>query len=345
VIFCLPSSDSYLVSAQRTELYSLFLRLFVGSPTKGMDGCSLNDAFPSGPYGSADCSDTRSAEISRKQEKKKARRCRGPALTYLNSGMNMVGAVDPDRPAVRPMPDVPQMNPKTEMYEHAPVTQQYNYETFVGEMDSLPEIRKNVAGPTALQSGESPSFFGASPDDGVGARNTFVESFVSSSAPFVNIIGDDETYRLKPDFASSFDSTGAQRASGLATVIGPSSTKQETSYLTPTSLKPSSVLPIPNTDMFWKDRAAAGGQSSFFAHLRAPGGLPAGEAVDMDAAEDVPASRKEVLTKLDAIFARLDDMESVKSENSQTEVLLFILTGLGVIFLMDIGCRAAVAGR
>jgi hypothetical protein len=44
---------------------------------------------------------------------------------------------------------------------------------------------------------------------------------------------------------------------------------------------------------------------------------------------------------LDRIFARLDDMESVKAENAQTEVLLFILTGLGVIFLMDVGCRAA----
>ena len=130
-----------------------------------MDGCSLNDAFPTGPYGSADCSDTRMAEISRKQEKKKARKCRGPALTYLNSGMNMVGAVDPDRPANRPMPDVPQMNPKTEMYEHAPVSQQYNYESFVGEMDSLPQIRNNVSGPIALQSSETPSFFGASPDE------------------------------------------------------------------------------------------------------------------------------------------------------------------------------------
>ena len=310
-----------------------------------MDGCSLNDAFPSGPYGSADCLNTSTAEISRRQEKKKARKCRGPALTYLNSGMNMVGAVDPDRPAVRPMPDVPQMNPKTEMYEHAPVTQQYDFETFVGEMDSLPQIQKNVAGPNALQPADAPSFFGASPDEGTPSRKGLVETFVSSSAPFVNIIGDDETYRLEPDFASAFDGSGKQKASGLATVSGPSSTKQETKYLTPTSLKPSGILPVPNTDMFWKDRAAAGGQSSFFSHLRAPGGLPAGEAVDQDATDDVPASRKEVLSKLDAIFARLDDMESVKSENSQTEVLLFILTGLGVIFLMDIGCRAAVAGR
>ena len=52
-------------------------------------------------------------------------------------------------------------------------------------------------------------------------------------------------------------------------------------------------------------------------------------------------SKREVMKKLDRIFARLDDMEQVKAENAQTEVLLFIMTGLGVIFLMDIGCRAA----
>jgi hypothetical protein len=87
----------------------------------------------------------------------------------------------------------------------------------------------------------------------------------------------------------------------------------------------------------------AGGQSSFFSQLKAPGGQPAGSAVDQDAAADVPASRREVLTKLDKIFARLDDMEAQKTENAQTEVLLFIMTGLGVIFLMDIGCRAAAS--
>jgi predicted KAP-like P-loop ATPase len=56
---------------------------------------------------------------------------------------------------------------------------------------------------------------------------------------------------------------------------------------------------------------------------------------------DTSSGRKEVLTKLDKIFARLDDMDTVKSENVQTEILMFIMTGLGVIFLMDISCRAA----
>jgi hypothetical protein len=39
-----------------------------------MDGCLLNDAFPSGAYGSPGCQDRTSGDESRRQEKKKARR-------------------------------------------------------------------------------------------------------------------------------------------------------------------------------------------------------------------------------------------------------------------------------
>ncbi len=75
-----------------------------------MEGCSLSDAFPSGPVGTADCSSTATAVESRRQEKKRARKCRGPHATYLDGGMNMVGPVDPDRQTVKPPPEVPAMN-------------------------------------------------------------------------------------------------------------------------------------------------------------------------------------------------------------------------------------------
>lgn len=310
-----------------------------------MEGCSLDSAYSTGAYASAGCLDTRTAEISRRQEKKKARKCRGSALTYLNGGMNMVGAVDPDRPSQKRMESVPQMNSKTGLTQHQPVEQQYEYESFVGGMDDLPAIRNDVVGPTGLQTSLSSSFFGVNPaDDGTSAmpsKKTFIEGFSSSVAPYVDVIGEDETYTLKPDFTKTFSLRGTQKAGGSDSTIGPSPTSQETSYLTPTDLMPSNILPIPNVDTFWKENGVSGGQSSFFSHLRAPGGHPSGSEVNQNTQEDVPASRHEVLEKLDRIFARLDDMESQKSENSQTEVLLFILTGLGVIFLMDIGCRVA----
>lgn len=312
-----------------------------------MDGCSLNEAFPSGGVGSVGCQDRISGDESRRQEKKKARRCRGPASTYLDSGMNMVGAVDPDRPATKPMAPVPVLNTRTGLTEHTPVTQQYDYEGFVGEMDDLSTIRKVVSQPNALQSQTAPSFFGASPNEDVATggimKKNLVENFTSSSAPFVDIIGQDESYKLTPDFGTTFAMKGAQKAGG-SSLKSESLNSQETSYLTPTQMMPNSILPFPNVDTFWKNNPKTGGQSSFFAKLRAPGGTPSGDIEDHDLPElQTQSSRHEVLTKLDKIFARLDDMDSVKSENAQTEVLLFIMTGLGVIFLMDIGCRTAAA--
>jgi len=291
-----------------------------------MDGCSLNDAFPSGALASAGCLDTKTADESRRQEKKRARKCRGPALSYLNSGMNNVGAVDPDR-LVKRMEAVPVLNEETGMSQHEPVTQQY--ESFVGGMDTIGKITSRVAGKTC----DTPSFFGADPNDGVPSGRAR-EGF-TSIAPYVDIIGDDETYRLKPDFAETFDARGAQKAGGA------SSDGEPQSYLTPTKMLPSGNLPYPNLDMFWKENGLAGGQSAFFSQLKNPSGQPQREG-------DQPeqhTKNQEVLHKLDRIFARLDDMDSMKSENSQTEVLLFILTGLGVIFLMDIGCRAAMMKR
>jgi len=291
-----------------------------------MDGCSLADAFPTGALASAGCLDTKTADESRRQEKKRARKCRGPAQTYLNSGMNNVGAVDPDR-LIKRMEAVPTLNEETGLTQHEPVTQQY--ESFVGGMDSLPDISSRATGKKC----DTPSFFGADPNDGI-SSGRLREGF-TSVAPYVDIIGEDESYRLKPDFSETFDMKGVQKAGGA------SSDGEQQSYLTPTKMTASGNLPYPNLDTFWKENGLTGGQSSFFSQLKNPSGQP---QRDGDNHEQLSKSQ-EVLHKLDRIFARLDDMDSMKSENSQTEVLLFILTGLGVIFLMDIGCRAATMKR
>lgn len=286
----------------------------------------LADAFPTGAHASAGCIDTKTADESRRQEKKRARKCRGPALTYLNSGMNNVGAVDPDR-LVKQMDAVPTLNEKTGLTQHEPVTQQY--ESFVGGNDNLPDIASR---PIRTKC-DTPSFFGADPNDGIPSSRTR-EGF-TSVAPYVDIIGEDDSYRLKPDFSETFNVKGSQKAGGV------SSDGEEQAYLTPTKMTASGNLPYPNLDTFWKENGLTGGQSSFFSQLKSPGGQPQRGG---DQPEQLSKSQ-EVLQKLDRIFARLDDMDSVKSENSQTEVLLFILTGLGVIFLMDIGCRAALMKR
>lgn len=271
----------------------------------------MDDAFPTGALASAGCLDTKTADESRRQEKKRAKKCRGPALNYLNSGMNNVGGVDPDRLAKR-MEAVPTLNEQTGLTQHEPVTQEYEY--FVGGVDTVSAINSKVL---SNKKNDTPSFFGADPNEGTINSGTN-EGF--TSAPYVDVIGEDKSYRLTPNFSETFVN------------------KDEKAYLTPTKMLPSGNLPYPNVDNFWKENGLAGGQSSFFAQLKSPSGQPSRES---DEPEQV-LKNQEVLQKLDRIFARLDDMDTVKSENSQTEVLLFILTGLGVIFLMDIGCRAAM---
>jgi hypothetical protein len=57
-------------------------------------GCSLNEAFPDNTE--------RAGKTARKEEKKKAMRCKGPALSFLKGGEK-----DPDRPA-EPLPPPPE---------------------------------------------------------------------------------------------------------------------------------------------------------------------------------------------------------------------------------------------
>jgi hypothetical protein len=298
-----------------------------------MDGCSLKDAFPDGAFASEDCYNRGSGDESRRQEKKKARRCRDPSLNVL----------EPDRQNVRRLADVLPMNKQTGLTEHSPSTAQYPYEPFVGETGTMTElsvIRKNVSSPNKVQQPSSlSSYFGADPTDTVTPKVN--EGF--TSAPYVNVIGEDSTYRLLPDFAQTFGGSAQNEV-----YEGSSPTRKQTAYLTPTQMSPSDVLPIPNIDNFWKTKHTTGGQSSYFASLKAPGGMPSGMSSmlsipgDDTQSEGSTTQRRDVLEKLDRIFARLDDMETKKGDNANTEVLMFIMTGLGVIFLMDVSCRVAM---
>lgn len=272
-----------------------------------MDGCSLSDAFGS----AIGCTDTKASESQRKHEKRKSKKCRGPMYAYINSEFPLgatQSAVDPDRPALQAPPPVPALNSATGLKEHAPVTQQYDYnEPFVGSTGCLPDLRKTVKGATSLQGSDAsvPSFFGASPSDDTMGRRGVLEGFVSPSAPDVDVIGAKDSYRLQPDFTQFGKLTGYAAAAG------------EPVPLEQMNFHNGSTLSSPNLDMFWKTRGT---------RIQEP--------------PVAPTQEDNISKKLDRIFARLDDMEHASAENSQTEVLLFIMTGLGVIFLMDVACRA-----
>jgi hypothetical protein len=162
--------------------------------------------------------------------------------------------------------------------------------------NKIPNL-KAIAGPNKAIQSKYPSYFGANYDD-----DAVEEGFAS----YTNVIGDDPAYRLSPDFASAFAGKGVQKASGT------------------------DVLPIPSVKNVWKPLTPSGAPTAFFDRLPSPGGdIPIGQVSGMP-------DKEEFFRKLDSIYARLDDLESRHGENAQTETLLFIMSGIFVLFSMDL---------
>ena len=298
-----------------------------------MEYCSIDDAFPPIGGGPANpgCKDNTAGSVARKEERKKAKRCKGPPLTFLE-GSGDAPLTDPDRPAQIPLPDTPPMNPRTGLIQHAPVDapprepfQDMSPEpesemkaSFRSEQpqpllqkiyNKLPNL-KEIAGPNKALKGKLPSYFGANYDDNNDGSKALTyqsdDSVEEGFASFTNVIGDDPGYRLSPDFTSAFAGKGADKASGVE------------------------VLPIPSVKNVWKPLTPSGANTSFFDRLPYPGGeIPIGQ---------VPASydKEEMFRKLDSIYARLDDLETRKGENAQTETLLFFMSGIFVLFSLDL---------
>jgi hypothetical protein len=295
-----------------------------------MDYCSVEDAFPQFGPSSTGCADQKGSIAARKEERKKAKRCKGPPLTFLD--------LDPDRPAVQRVPEVPPMNPATGLREHAPVDapQAEPFEdmnvpydlTSQRQPDDAGQVARNtfptVKGQTALPKKSScvPSYFGASGDteEGFqGFQGTFglTKKNYSPSVNYENVIGNDDAYRLYPDFKAAFD-----RVTGTAAAAG----------------RP--LAPVPNVSVEWKPLTPSGATTAFIDELPPPGGT-----YPKDMAGPVQTDQRLIQKKLDTLFARLDDLESRRGENTQTEILLFVMSGLFVLFGMDVISKQAARIR
>ena len=298
-----------------------------------MDYCSVDDAFPQIGPSNPGCTDQKGSESARKEERKKAKRCKGPPLTFLD--------LDPDRPAVQRVPEVPPLNRLTGLREHAPVdapqaepfqdtSVPYDL-TSQRQPNDAGQISRNtfpsVVGQTKLpkKSSSTPSYFGASEDteegfQGLGgAEGTFglTSKNYSPKMNYENVIGNDDAYRMYPDFKAAFDRvTGTSAAAGKA------------------------LGPVPSVGFEWKPLTPSGARTSFFDELPPPGGTYA-----KDTSVPVGEETRTIQKKLDTLFARLDDLESRRGENTQTEVLLFVMSGLFVIFGMDVISKQAARIR
>jgi hypothetical protein len=302
------------------------------------DYCSLADAFPASLAAAPGCRGSSAAITQSKEERRRAKKCKGPQAAYL---------ADPDRPSLAtPLDDdqvmrgsgaVNPYNPETGLFENGPLGTDQIIGASVGSDARLPNgqavdelIVKAPAsayterkappspasntklmetpGPARLYSSQQkpPAYFGAGvEDDGLGGgTNSAVLSKEEGYADYVpSAAASKDDFMLSPDFSKTFGARGVNRAAGAA-------------------------LPVPSIVDVWKKLTPAGAQSSFFETLPPPGGeyIIGGGGQQPD-----------IRRKLDQIFARLDDLESDRSgsESNQMEIFLFILSGMMVMFSVD----------
>jgi hypothetical protein len=304
-----------------------------------MNGCSLDDAFPMDDGApSPGCHQSYASKEARREERKKARRCKGPPMAFLD-------VKDPDRQHISKTPDVPAMNMKTGLKQHEPVGEQYAYEPFGNYVSSrhaggASEPFGNYGSSTqGFVGGPNPSpaldcqndklcqqlreLMPRSDDDPTGdkVRSQFpnVPNTMPASVPKKNYFGADpedgfanympeaQNFLMEPTLSNGFGIGNA----------------------------PSASLPVPSVSDYWKPLTPAGVETSFFKALPKPGGTYSRK----DKVKEVEYEDSSLSRKMDQIMSRLDDLQrrtGGSPEQAQTEILLFISSGVFVLFLMDL---------
>ena len=166
-----------------------------------MELCSIEDAFPKITGTTTEqndrSSDSHPSKEERRAARKKAKKCKGPALDYLNSQDG--NAQDPDRPAVKRMGDVPAFV----AYEEA-------FPDISGVMEGF-SIPKLTSTNCVTNTEGLPAYFLRGDDEEEGFAN------------YSGIEGENPGYQLNQASIPSFDAKGVEKASGLpapATNIG-----------------------------------------------------------------------------------------------------------------------------
>jgi hypothetical protein len=283
-----------------------------------MAGCSLTEAFP-------DITEE-SGKIARKEERKKAKACKGPALAFLQSQDQ---GPDPDRQAERPPPPPDASLASKDYLQKKALShgdQKDSYADFkpirikgsedddkalsnamlgervndvIGQKGrSLPRATSaiQITDPGKTMYGEPvPSYFG---------KNNDTDSF----ADFSKLAGDNPGYQLEgSDFMTAFSGKGVDKAAGGAG----------------TNMEPASL------DNVWKPLAPRG---------LVPTASTAPTANGLGYPHDASFNNEEkqtLLRKLDVLFARLEELESKRNDYAHSEVALFILSGLFLMFGME----------
>lgn len=264
-----------------------------------MEYCSLNDAFPATGPPPVGCRGGDSTNAALTTEKKKSKRCKAPRLTFVDSNLDEAAAG-----GVAPPPDSDPDRPAVGARTEAPKAFRNGAGLEEG-FGGIQPVIENVA-PSKENSATTratPSWFGRHVDEGFTPYTGGASG--SDGKPAENA----QEYMLQPSFDKSFSGLGMDKSNG-----GP-------------------VLPLPNLSDRWKPMTP-GGETAFFERVAG------GPRIGTQGVETM-TDAQEIKKKLDKIFSRLDEIEGRRActDNNNTEVGMFVMSGLFVLFFMDLLVR------
>lgn len=313
---------------------------FFGEFRGGMELCSLEDAFPDiskkGISGSGSGS-TESAggtgsglgptREERRAARKRAKKCKGPALDYLNQ-QDDVAPTDPDRPAVKRMGEVPAFTSLEDAYRDVSGTEGFK----------LPTLPKSNC---LFSDAGLPDYFGKGLDD-------VDEGFVNT--PMAGLVKNDVGDRLvPPTLDASFEGKGVNKAGGdqAASTLPAPFLEDVWKPLTPAKTR---------TSFFPAGSSAPASQSMMRERVEpelptvtsrpepvATSGAAVRQIVESKAAPPAQPDRDTLLQKIQELTKRLDELETRTRRDSQRELLLFV--GAGVLLLVAFDATSRLGRR
>lgn len=291
--------------------------------------CSLDAAFQSPSPG---CTDTDASRQARKEERRKARKTK-----MIPMGSSIDPSRDPDRQHLIPLPDVPAMNSSTSAFSSdSDLLTEDSFDTH-NKAKHYSKASKNPHPPTSSEYDKDPlekysqaeyeNHYMTVPISGntVAVSKRYFGAQGPTDEPYANYIPGDasDDPLLQPDFTKAFQMGGGSSRAGT-----------------------SSALPSPPMDMYWKPLTPSGVTTSFLPSSSSSPSFSASASMSREhlpphhslrsAYEKGEISMEDVMKKLDKLFAKLDDMNHSTPEQLTSEMLMFISSGIFVLFLMDL---------
>jgi len=286
-----------------------------------MELCSIEDAFPkiletskrsSGP--APGCTDSKASKEERRAARKRAKQCKTLAYDYLNVQDGTAPPIetlpDPDRPAIKHLGEV---------------------SAFVSYEDAFPDISGSHEGFKVPPTTKPPSFNTGLPAYFGADEEGFTDTYPTSQVDLPGV-------ELNPQtIEGGFDQKGVSKAGST-----------------------SRLLPVPSLNDSWKPLTEATGRTSYIAQtverVEPSGDLPPTVSrpppkkatIQPGFPEEFPprknaepdTTRDALLMKVKDLTQRLEDLEKKHNRNSQTEVLMFVGTGLFLLISFDLIVRS-----